>query len=259
MTTTAHHYGDDLADLYDLIYPETPDIADAVRFIGERTPDAGRVLEFGAGTGRLTCPLAEAGLGVEALDASARMLELLDEKAGARGLSVPTHEGDFTAYRCPGSFDTVVIALNSLFMVPTQAGQINCLDNARRHLGPDGVVVVEVYDPTRMHSLPTATETMVHHLDADSLLINDLMVDRVGQRAMITQSLMRDGTLRKVHEMSRYAFPAELDLMAQVAGLELVERYEGWSTRPFEFRSQGHVSVYRPIRVEDSAAGADAG
>lgn len=72
------------------------------------------------------------------------------------------------------------------------------------------------------------------------------MVDRVGQQAMITQSLMRYGTLRKVHEMSRYAFPAELDLLAQVAGLELVERYEGWSARPFEFRSQGHVSVYRP-------------
>lgn len=244
-TTPVATYGDSQADLYDRIYPETPDLPQAAAFVSARTPHSGRVLEFGVGTGRIALHLARCGLRVEGLDASAEMLDRLSAKAEQQKVQIPGHLGDFTDTRCPGVFDTVLIALNSLFMVPTQAGQMAALRNAAAHLTPSGRIIIEAYDPTRMHSLPTGSETMVQHPDETTTILSDMVVNRVAQMAFITQTVLSDGAVHKLQEVSRYAFPAELDLMAQVAGLALVERVEHWSERPYEFRSQGHVSVYR--------------
>ena len=43
----------------------------------------------------------------------------------------------------------------------------------------------------------------------------------------------------------RYAWPADLDLMARIAGLRLEQRWVGWSQEPFTAPSPSHVSVYR--------------
>lgn len=237
-------YGDSLADLYDLIYPVTPEVEHSAAFVAERTPAGGSVLELGVGTGRIAVALAEHGLRVHGVDASKRMLDVLAEKTGGR--EITSEQGDFTTVDCGRAFDTVLIALNTLFMVPSQDGQIACLENACRHLRGAGKVVVDVYDPTRLHSLPTATDTMIQHLDAESILLCSIQVDRVNQVAAIGQTYLRSGELRKTPEISRYAFPAELDLMARVAGLRLVERYEDWKGRRYQHTSTRHISVYEP-------------
>lgn len=246
-------YGDSLGDLYDLIYPVTSEVRHTRDFVVQRTPEGGSVLEFGVGTGRIALALANTGLEVHGVDASPRMLELLHDKSDG---SVTATLGDFTSVDCGGPFDTVLIALNTLFMVPDQDLQIQCLRNARRHLKQAGVLVLDVYDPTRLHSLPTATDTMIQHLDSQSILLCSIQVDRVNQVAAIGQTYLRSGEMRKTPEISRYAFPAELDLMARLADLVLVERYEDWQGRRFEHRSQRHVSVYspRPCSAWDGAS-----
>lgn len=237
-------YGDGLADIYDLIYPVTPDVDAAAAFVADRTPPAGTVLEFGIGTGRIALALAERGIKVHGVDASPRMLEQLAAKTA--DLPIMTTLGDFTDVDCGGTYDTVLIALNTLFMVPSQDLQIEVLRNARRHLADDGALVVELYEPTRFHSLPGGTDTMVQHLDRESLLLCSVQVDRVNQIAAIGQAYLRSGELRKTPEISRYAFPAEVDLMARCAGLRLAERWEDWDGHRFEHRSVRHISVYRP-------------
>lgn len=237
-------YGDGLADIYDLIYPVTPDVEAAAAFVAERTPSSGTVLEFGIGTGRIACALAERGIKVHGVDASPRMLEQLAAKTA--DLPIMTTLGDFTSVDCGGTYDTVLIALNTLFMVPSQEQQIEVLRNARRHLTDDGALIVELYEPTRFHSLPGGTDTLVQHLDRESLLLCSIQVDRVNQIAAIGQAYLRSGELRKTPEISRYAFPAEVDLMARCAGLQLTERWEDWDGHRFEHRSVRHISVYRP-------------
>jgi hypothetical protein len=43
----------------------------------------------------------------------------------------------------------------------------------------------------------------------------------------------------------RYVWPAELDLMARIAGLDLVERWQDWDGTPFTQESTRHVSVWQ--------------
>ncbi|MDE3723109.1 class I SAM-dependent methyltransferase [Nocardiopsis sp. N85] len=240
-------YGEGLADIYDLIYPETPEAGMAAAFVRDRTPEGGSVLEFGVGTGRIALPMADLGLRVHGVDASQRMLDVLMEKAGDR--EITSALGDFTTVDCGGVHDTVLIAINTLFMVPSQEQQIACFENARRHLKDEGRLVIEVYEPTRFHSLPTGMDTMVQHLDRESLLLCSIQVDKVNQIAALGQAYLRSGELRKTPEISRYAWPAELDLMARVAGMRLVERYEDWLGSAFEHRSHRHISVYEPVTV----------
>jgi SAM-dependent methyltransferase len=125
-------YGDELADIYDLIYPPTPEDELAAKFVAERTLPGGRVLEFGVGTGRVALPMADCGLQVHGIDASKRMLDTLVEKAGSRPITVQV--GDFTSAKVDDTFDTALIALNTLFMVPSQDGQIAVLENVAEHL-----------------------------------------------------------------------------------------------------------------------------
>lgn len=248
MTSTASAlYGDSLADVYDTIYPATSAADHCGEFVGALTPPGGRILEFGVGTGRVAQGLVDRGFELWGVDASQEMLDRYAQKLGERANPVL---GDFTEVQCPGTFDTVLIALNTLFMVPSQDGQMAVLRNAHRHLRPGGRLVVEVYDPTTLHSLPEARDTMLQHLSPKEMLLCSMQVDRVNQRAMITQVIMRDGEFRQVPELSRYAWPAELDLMARVSGFSLEQRFEDWQRRSFEHRSRGHISVYAPSGTE---------
>jgi SAM-dependent methyltransferase len=237
-------YGEGLADLYDLIYPEGPEVGMAADFVGERTPEKGSVLEFGVGTGRIALAMADKGLAVHGVDASQKMLDILTEKAGDRAIT--SSVGDFTDVDCGGVYDTVLVAINTLFMVPDQDLQIKVFENARRHLKDEGKFIIEVYEPTRFHAMADGHDTMVQHLDKESLLLLSVQVDKVSQIAAIGQSYMRSGELRKIPEISRYSWPSELDLMARIAGMRLAERYEDWTGTPFHQRSGRHISVYEP-------------
>jgi hypothetical protein len=62
----------------------------------------------------------------------------------------------------------------------------------------------------------------------------------------------RDGhDVRLFRSRHRYAWPAELDLMAQLAGLDLERRHADWSGAPFTADATAHISVYRlPVLAE---------
>ncbi|WP_019806228.1 class I SAM-dependent methyltransferase [Saccharomonospora halophila] len=234
-------YGEAFAEVYDQMYPdhETPATLD---FLASLVEPGARVLELGAGTGRLAVPLADRGLRVHAVDASERMLQRL--RARDRNGAVVTVCGDFTDDVVDGEFDLCWVVCNTLFMVPDVEQQIAALRAAGTHLAPGGTLVVEVYDPTFFHQL-AKPELQARHLAPDKVMLDTISVDPAEQILTEIHTVIGAGTVSTYVEVSRYAWPAELDLMARLAGLERVERFADWERAPFTAGAHRHVTLYR--------------
>lgn len=234
-------YGEALSEVYDRMYGEI-DTPAAVDFLLALAGAGGRVVELGAGTGRLAVPLAEKGLRVQAVEVSEHMLAKLRERDP--GGLVDTVRADFTEHVPGEDVDLCFIACNTLFMVPERERQIETLRKAGEVLGPDGTLVVEVYDPSEFHQL-TKPELQARHLAPDELMLDTVTVDRVNQVLVEIHTLIRGGSVSTYTELSRYAWPSELDLMARLAGLSIVDRFADWTRSPFTPAAHRHITLYR--------------
>jgi SAM-dependent methyltransferase len=238
-------YGDFAADLYDDWYSDHPDTQVAVERLAE-LGGRGPVLELGVGTGRLALPLAELGLEVHGIDSSGAMLEQLRAKPG--GDRVRLVVGDMAEVAVQAAYPLVFVAENALFLLSTQEAQLRCFANVAARLRPEGVFVVEalVPDPARYRNDEHLSVTRV---TVDSVLLTAARHDPVRQQIDAQQIQVGPGAaVRLVPGVLRYAWPAELDLMARLAGLELAQRWGGWRREPFTAACSMHVSVYRPGR-----------
>jgi SAM-dependent methyltransferase len=234
-------YGEAWADVYDRVHAEGPDTDAEVEAL-VRLAAGGRVLEFGIGTGRLALPLAASGLEVHGIDASQAMVARLRAKPG--GERIPVVIGDFADARAEGRFDLVLLAFNTLFNLPSQDAQCRCFANAAAHLTPRGVFVVDAFVPDlrRFHD-----DQAVRAADLGSdrnVVLEVARHDPVTQRIVSARVVIDRGVETRTMKI-RYAWPSEIDLMARLAGLELAERWGGWSGEPFTRDSPSHVSVYR--------------
>lgn len=237
----AAEYGRLVAADYDAFYEGVFDTDGAVDRLVELA-GGGPVLELGVGTGRLALPLAERGLDVHGVDGSPEMLALLAAKPG--GQVIPTTLGDFSQVLVPGRFSLAALTFNTVFALPDQAAQVRCFANVARHLVPGGCFVVEAWvpdvpaGPGRQLSTRRLAEGYVGLVVAEH--------DRVNQRLHTTQVVLGGATGVHVYPVvHRYAHPSELDLMAQLAGLQLEARWADWRGSRYVSTSTEHVSVYR--------------
>jgi SAM-dependent methyltransferase len=235
------YFDERIAASYDASVAEefTPETIQATaRFLAARA-GGGRALELGIGTGRIALPLRALGVEVHGIDLSEAMVARLHAKDG--GADVPVAIGDFSATRVEGAFSLVYLVFNTIMNLTTQDLQVACFANAARHLEPGGCFVVEVMVPAlqRLHPGETLVSYGIgpDHVDLDEY-------DVVGQGLVSHHYRVVDGQLLRNSVPFRYAWPAELDLMARLAGLELRERLGGWSGEPFDAASEGHVSVW---------------
>lgn len=234
-------YGEALSEVYDKMYP-THETAQTVDYIAAGLQPGARVVEFGAGNGRVAIPLAQRGFSVHAVEVSQPMLDKLHERdpEGA----VKSVRADFSEHVVDGNFDHCYVVCNTLFMLPEPEQQIEALRRAGEHLVDGGTLLVEVYDPTYFHQL-TKPEFQARHLATDQLMIDTISVDQVNQVLIQLHTLIQPGSVSTFTEVSRYAWPPELDLMARVAGFEKVERHGGWDRSPFAPGSHRHITLYR--------------
>jgi SAM-dependent methyltransferase len=196
-------------------------------------------LELGVGTGRVAIPLAERGVEVVGLDASARMLERLRTKTDrVRGI-----HGDMADVEADGAFELVYVVFNTLFALLTQDEQVRCFANVARRLAPDGAFVVEAFvpDPGRFDR---GQRVQAISVGPDTLELEASVHDPVAQTVTTQKLLFGGGETELLPVQLRYAWPSELDLMARLAGLTLRERYASFERRPFTVTSGSHVSVY---------------
>jgi SAM-dependent methyltransferase len=218
-----------------------PDVLDpAVDRLAELAGD-GRALEFAIGTGRVGVPLAQRGVPVVGIELSRPMVDQLWTKLDDAALAVVV--GDMATTRVPGEFTLVYLVFNTISNLQTQAEQVACFRNAARHLVPGGRFVIELWVP-ELRRLPIGQEATVGHVEPGYIVLDTY--DTVQQRVVSHHFRFGDGTeaslFRSPH---RYIWPAELDLMAQLAGFELESRHADWSGTEFTAESRSHVSVYR--------------
>lgn len=236
----AFAYGHAWSADWDEQYGVSPGSGETVALLAELS--AGRwVLEFGVGTGRLALALRERGIAVHGVDNSSAMLEALRRKPG--GDDLPVTFGDMTSTRVDGCFGVVVLAYSTIFALATQEAQLECFHNAARHLRSGGLFVLEA---AAVHDLAALDGgCRVVQVGAGAVELSVQRVDVLNQEIRNCRVVIRDGELPRVHPAaSRYCSPAELDLMAKLAGLDLQERWGGWQREPFTVSSPGHVSVY---------------
>lgn len=202
--------------------------------------DGGPALEFAIGTGRVALPLTERGVEVHGIELSPHMAEQLEGKPGAE--DIPVTIGDMTSATADGRFKLVYLVWNTIMNVTTQAEQTAVFENAAAHLEPGGRFVVEVIVP-QLRRLPAGETSRVFTSEPDHVGI-ETFDDLVGQIAWSHHWFAVDGRL--VHHAApyRYAWPSELDLMAQLAGLRLQDRWSDWGRNPFTSVSETQVAVY---------------
>jgi SAM-dependent methyltransferase len=232
-------YGDAFADVYDRWYARITDAEVTADLVAELAAAAGtdRVLELAVGTGRLAVPLAERGLDVTGIDASAAMLAKLEE----RSATVTVVLGDMVDDLPDGPFGVCLIAYNSLFNLDSAERQQACFAAVADRLAPDGRFVIEAFVPDDRAG-PAVT---VRSMTAGEVVLSISEHDTAEQRAHGHFVQFVDGDRVRLRPWSiRYAPPAELDAMATRAGLELVDRWEDVHRRPFGEHSPQHVSVY---------------
>jgi SAM-dependent methyltransferase len=237
----ASSYGDRIADIYDDLYEGGLDTTATVDLLAELA-GKGRALELSIGTGRVAVPLAARGVQVEGIDASEAMVEKLRRRPG--GPDIPVTIGDFTDVAVDGRFQLVYIPFTTFFALPSQPEQIRCLRNVAAHLEPDGWFVLDAFVPDlrRFHG---GQAVSVPKVESDRVLLDVAHHDPVTQTIHSSHVLLSDAGVRLFPVVVRYAWPAELDAMALVAGLTLAHRYADYNRRPFEAISARHVSIYR--------------
>lgn len=245
-------YGDAMADIYDSWYGDRSDTDAAVEALerlatrdgpgGPRRP----VLELGVGTGRLALPLRSRGVDVWGIDASPAMVERLRAKTG--GDQVPVAIGDMTAVdlsALPGGrdvrFGVVFVAINTFFNITSKDAQARCLQRVASVLEPDGVFVVEAFVPAM---LDTGNVVEARTVAVDHVILSATRHDPDAQLVECQFIEIRESGITMRPLMIRYAPPAELDAMAAVAGLRLLERWSDWRGTPFGDGDDVHVSVY---------------
>ncbi len=233
-------FGDLNADEYDVRHdPGTTDLA--VETLAELAA-GGRTLELAIGTGRVGLPLAARGLEVHGVEASPKMVEKLREKPG--GAAIPVLIADMAAFQLDERFDFAFLIFNTLFNLTSQDDQVQCFQCAADHLKPGGAFVIETYIP-RLAEFDGGQSLRTRRVDFEGPVLEAAVHDPVRQRVDYQYVRVSNAGVTTTPLPIRYAWPAEIDLMARLAGLFLEARWGGWRKEPFTAESATHVSVYR--------------
>ncbi|MGZ4714598.1 MAG: class I SAM-dependent DNA methyltransferase [Acidimicrobiia bacterium] len=229
---------DEYATLWSHLYD--PVVLDpAVDFLAE-CADGGPVLELGIGTGRLAIPLRRRGIDVCGIERAPAMLEVL--RRDPDGAAIEVVVGDMSTTELGRDFTLVYLARNTIMNLITQDDQVACFRNAAAHLRPGGRFVVEVVVPPWRRLPPGQTSLCFDHTPTH---VGIDEIDPATQQSFSHHVFTTDGTTRRFSAPFRYVWPAELDLMARLAGLDRSERWSDWRRNAFSADSVEHVSVWR--------------
>jgi SAM-dependent methyltransferase len=234
-------FGEQVAARYDELSDEmfAPSVVDpAVDFLAGLAGE-GDALEFGIGTGRVALPLAQRGVRVKGIDLSEAMVERLRAKPG--GAEIQVEIGDFATTTIAGSFTLAYLVFNTINNLTTQDAQVACFENAAAHLEPGGCFVIEVGVPN-LQRLPPGETVRPFRVTPTRLGFDEYDIAAQG---LISHHFRVVGDRLEARSIPfRYVWPAELDLMARIAGMTLRERWSGWEREPFTSESTKHISVW---------------
>jgi len=235
------YFGEDVAERYDDGSWEmfSPEVLEPTVELLVELARCGRALELGIGTGRVALPLAERGVEVSGIDLSRAMVAKLREKPGGDRIAVEI--GDFASTRVDGTFTLAYLVFNTINNLTAQDEQVACFRNAAAHLEPGGCFLIEVGVP-QLQRLPPGETFRVFNFSETHWGVDEY--DVANQGLVSHHFTLRDGQIRRRSIPFRYVWPAELDLMAELAGMRLRDRWSGWRREPFTSESRKQVSVW---------------
>lgn len=239
---TTNYFDDWVAERYERLWPDAFDRAEvepAVAFLADLA-DGGPVLELGIGTGRLALPLARLGLGVSGVELSPDMVAQLQAQPGSEAIDVTI--GDLATAKLDRVFALVYLVRNTIMNLTTQEAQVECLRNVAAHLEPGGLFVVEVLVPP-WQRLPPGQSFLAFDVSSTHLGFDE--IDTATQTSWSHHYWFIDGESRTYSIPFRYVWPAELDLMARLAGMTIYQRWSGWNREAFTPESHSHISVWQ--------------
>jgi SAM-dependent methyltransferase len=232
----AARYDESSAEMFD------PAVVDPVVDLLVELAGGGRALELGIGTGRIALPLAQRGVPVYGIELSKAMAAKLRSKP--RGEDIGVTIGDFATTTVDGTFSVAYLVFNTISNLTTQEAQVACFRNVAAHLEPGGCFVIEVSVP-ELQRLPPGETIRAFHMSATRWGFDEYDVARQGLTSH--HFWIVDGRVESVSMPFRYTWPSELDLMAQLAGMTLRDRWSGWEREPFTSDSRKHVSVWEKL------------
>ncbi len=238
-----NHFDADVAAFYDADAADmfAPGVIGPTVDVLQELAGGRAALEFAIGTGRVALPLSERGLAVSGIEYSQAMIDMLRAKPGAERIAVV--RGDMAAVRVPGAFGLVYLVFNTIGNLTTQAEQVACFVNAAAHLEPGGSFLIEMFVPELRLLAPGAAGVVSDLRDGHACIDTYDPVNQLVQSHHFTRDA--DGGFRRGFTPLRYVWPAELDLMARIAGLEPASRWGDWDRSAFTGESGKHVSVWR--------------
>jgi SAM-dependent methyltransferase len=232
-------YGERVAGVYDEWYSDyDPHAIDVLAELA----GAGRALELGIGTGRIALPLASRKVEVHGVDAASSMIARLRSKPG--GDAITLTQGNFADVPVEGEFGLIYVVFNTFFALSSQDEQVKCIRNVAAHLSKNGCFAIEAFVPD-MNRFTGGQVNWATKVTTDKVELDVGRHDAAAQRVTSQKVVITDGNVRLYPVQIRYAWPAELDLMAQLAGLRLRERWSNWKREPFTSESGKHISIYQ--------------
>jgi SAM-dependent methyltransferase len=231
-------YGERISGIYDELYSTYEETC--IETLRELAGD-GPALELGIGTGWIALPLRGAGVEVHGIDASPAMIEKLLDRPG--GDQIPVTVGDFAQVGVEGEYALIYVVFNTFFALPTQDEQVLCFENVARRLRPDGVFLIEAFVPDMTRFTNKQTFRVVR-MDENQVELDANQHDPVRQQVTTQHIFLTEAGVRLYPVKLRYAWPSELDLMAQLAGLVLRDRWGDWDRSPISADCARHISVY---------------
>ncbi|MBK8823533.1 MAG: class I SAM-dependent methyltransferase [Anaerolineales bacterium] len=235
----ATSFGEDVAARYDDDLRGDEDAAASfLSAIAQGRP----ALEFAIGTGRIAIPLAEKGIQVDGIELSPHMVERLRAKIGNHPINVTM--GDMSTTTTNQHYGLVYLVYNTIFNLLTADDQIRCFQNAAHHLSPDGCFVVETALPHAWISPDKPDYVHAEHVGTDTVSLDVARYDPVTQLLEENHVHLTTQGITMSPIVCRLITPGEMDLMARIAGMRLIQRFANWQKTPFDIQSKAHVSVY---------------
>ncbi len=235
----ATSFGPEVAKRYD--DDKRGDEEDAAAFLAEFAKE-GSALEFAIGTGRIAIPLAAKGVQVDGIELSPHMVEQLRTKPEAQNIHVII--GDMCSATTGRKYPLVYLVFNTIFNLLTADDQIRCFENAVRHLAPDGYFVVETALPHAWIYPDRSDYVHTEHAGKDTVTLDVARYDPVTQLLEENHVQIGPQGISMSPIVCRLITPGEMDLMARMAGMRLIQRVANWRRTAFDINSKAHISVY---------------
>ena len=235
------YFGEPVAATYDQSSADMfePGVVDTAVNVLAGLAGEGRALELGIGTGRIALPLTRRGVPVHGIELSRAMVARLRAKPGGDAIGVTI--GDFATAKVDGTFRVAYLVFNTIMNLTTQAAQVACFRNVAAHLEPGGCFLIEVRVP-ELRRLPPGQNALPWHISETRWVFYSYDVTTQAMRGHYVELIGGRGEYSTIP--FRYVWPAELDLMAELAGMRLRERWDSWTREPFTSDSRQHVSIW---------------